>query len=290
MRSTLFTITLAIAAATNASCVREEALVDCPGVILIAVRDKNYDNVAQAGDVAMAENLPLSDYVGSLVVRDHPSATEIYAAWEAILAADGFTYPVPEEHLARGTNEFSAVGRALDAALEYDAAQAPLILHPNKTEGEDIYLGSDAVKFPRLDDYTVWMLRTKGKLMVDVAGAPAATAQIRLSVGSVYSTVTDQGSELIYNGSTSVSRAYTSQGATGTYHLKLAPSADPASPLTITFLDANGATLHELGLDVAIERNRITRIKAEYAADRNLWTLTANVDGEWVNVENMELS
>lgn len=293
---TFVIIAAATVAFAAASCVDSDLDADCPGRVQIAVRDKNYDNADLVGDVVVADNLPLSGYVASLVTRSHPQNTDLYAARQEPLAAE-LVFSVPAGRFARGMNDFSAVGRSLDAALQ-DAAS--FALHPDGREGEDTYLGSAAVKFPLKADQTVWMLRTKGKLMVDVVGAPATVARIGVSVGSVYAAAAVQPAAteqqpIEYSGTTSVSRLYDSQGATATYHLKLAPSAAATSPLTISLMDAAGTTLYTLTADAAIRRNHITRIRAEYAENREgegggLWTITVNVDGRWVKVEDMTLS
>lgn len=305
MRSIGFGITLAVVALAAESCIKEGLSDDCNGRVVIAVRDTNYDNAAEVGDAVLADNLPMRDYIATLVTWDHPRGTDAYTPFEEPLSDTQLTHPVSPQHLSRGVNELSAVGRGFTAAMLYSAAESSrvLTLHPGGQEGEDIYLGGDAVEYPRMDDRTVWMMRTKGKLMVDVVGVPDAVRQVELSVGGLYATVSEElssakyaraadtdASRLLYGGTASVSRLYPSAGTTALYDLKLAPSAAATSPLTIAFIDADGNTLYSLGADITIARNHITRLKAEYAVDRSVWTITVNVDGEWLEIKHMVLS
>lgn len=121
-------------------------------------------------------------------------------------------------------------------------------------------------------------------------GGLYATVSEELSSAKYVRAADTDASRLLYGGTASVSRLYPSAGTTALYDLKLAPSAAATSPLTIAFIDADGNTLYSLGADITIARNHITRIKAEYAEDRKLWTITVNVDGRWTNVENMTIS
>lgn len=185
MRSIGFGITLAVVALAAESCIKEGLSDDCNGRVVIAVRDTNYDNAAEVGDAVLADNLPMRDYIATLVTWDHPRGTDAYTPFEEPLSDTQLTHPVSPQHLSRGVNELSAVGRGFTAAMLYSAAESSrvLTLHPGGQEGEDIYLGGDAVEYPRMDDRTVWMMRTKGKLMVDVVGVPDAVRQVELSVG-----------------------------------------------------------------------------------------------------------
>lgn len=309
MRSTSFTIALAAVAFAAGSCVKED-LTDCDGGVVVAVRDKNYDNAAEVGDVVLPDDLPARSYIATLATQNHPRDTRLYTPVQEPLA-DGLVYRLPPERLAGGVNELTVAGRGLSEAMRYAVAKTAtaFTLHPDGREGEDIYLGGGAVDYPRRDDHTVWMLRTKGKLIVDVAGAPDEVEGVRLSVVGVRATVSEElsgaaatrtthttraddpdAARLRYGGSVTVSRDYPSEGSAAACHLMLAPSASAASRLTITFTDGAGSTLYELGADVAIARNHITRVKAEYEAESRRWTLTVNVDGTWTKIENMTIS
>lgn len=307
MRSTGFSIILATVALAAGSCVKED-LTNCDGLVVVAVRDINYDNAAEVGDAVVADDLPMRNYIATLVTQEHPRGTPLHTPFEEPLSDAQLTYPLPPERLPGGVNELTVVGRALASAMLYRESELSRIinLHADGQEGEDVYLGGDAVEYPRMDDHTVWMLRTKGKLMVDVVGAPDNVANVTLSVDKVYATVTEDltsiapvraaigstgdAARLRYGGYTTVSRTYPSEGNTATYHLILAPSAAQISPLRITFADSAGKAIYEPGAEIVIARNHITRVKAEYSVEERRWTLTVNVNGNWVKTENMTIS
>ncbi|MDR2894898.1 MAG: hypothetical protein LBU97_05500, partial [Alistipes sp.] len=151
MRSKSFTIAIALLAAGG--CVREIP-GDCDGAVIVAVRDKNYDNAAEVGDTVVDEHLPMLSYITGLVTQNHPRGTNRYTPFVEGLTPIELIHPLPPERLAGGVNELTVVGDAPESAMLYGEAEASriLTLHPHAAPGDDFRLGGDAVAYPRADD------------------------------------------------------------------------------------------------------------------------------------------
>ena len=195
----VFLIGLAL---SSPSCVKE-VISDCP--VLVAVRDKNYDNAGEAGTPLIDENLPILSYINSLVLRNRTG--DSYTVYDETLSPGERVHRVDRSHLMPGIDQLTLTAGHSVEARQYFAGQTSVTLHPDGLEGDDIYTGYDDITVPVTLEQTIWLYRTKGILIVEPVNMPADVRTVGISISGLYSTA-DSGTDglPVYSGSASVSK------------------------------------------------------------------------------------
>ena len=275
------------------SCVMTDELSDCP--VVAAVRDKNYDNAVEAGTPLLDENLPMLSYISinSMVLRNQAGSSGNYTVYEEIVSPGELVHPVARERFSQGINSVTLTGGHSAGARQYAAGQTAVTLHPDGVEGEDIYIGHDEITYPPAAEHTIWLYRTKGMLIINPANMPSDTRSLGISISGLYAAAdSGTGNLPIYSGTVSVSKSFdvTVAGSSGRFPIILAPSAEGSlSPLTITFALADGTT-ETVTTGVTIIRNHITLIRPEYNVITKTWTIEVMINGNWVRIENLNIT
>lgn len=291
MKNAKISLLISLAAICAGGCVKEN-LDDCPDpvvpeptpkVVRVAVRDKNYDNAEEAPGSSVDENLPIREYISTLFTRT--------PLREEVLTHEELTHEMPADRFQTGLNRLELFGHA----DEDDIADGSITLHPGGIEGRDIYVGADTLTIPLAEDRTVWMLRAKGRLMVDIEGMPDSVETVTITVRGVRESIslnlndfTTESSPLTYAGETSVSKIWhtSATGGDSPFSMLLAPSVTAnESEMVIDFAGADGAIITTVTARIGIARNHITRVKATYNA-RN-WTIIVLVNGSWRHLDDM---
>lgn len=280
------------------SCVRDDLAVCPPGAarVVVAVRDKNYDNAAEAGTPLIDENLPMTSYVSSLVIRNYLQDSGAYRVYDETLASNERVHPLAAWRLARNVNQIVAMANHSAGARQYLAGQTAVALHPEGAEGEDIYLGNRQINYPNAQEDTIWLYRTKGLLIIEPVNTPSDLRSLAITVGNLYAAAdatTDAAEPIVYSGTASVAKSFdgtVAAAAAGTrYSAMLAPSVGAAaSTLEMVFTFGNG-TVETVSLEVVIRRNHITLIRPQYDVLTQTWLIEVMVDGNWVKIENLNI-
>ena len=284
MKPTKLVIGLALCVSFASSCINED-YADCEpaGRVVIAVRDKNYDNAVQVGVLPVDENLPIASYLRSLIVWNRPMETRDYRISEQTLPVVERVHVLEQSYFRWGTDRITAIGNEVQRTRR---ATTTIELHPGASEDTDIYIGSADITAPVAAERIIWMMRTKGKLMVDMVNMPAGVWITGASVGDVYASVeadTPIPDTPRYQGSVNVAKAFGTN--TANFEIVLAPSVSATSPLRITLSDGS-----VLDIDITITRNHITRVRPEYHSPTATWNILVMVDNKWQKIENMNIS
>ncbi len=274
------------------SCIRDE-IPPCPALsVQIAVKDKNYSNVRKVEqETALSEDLAFREYVPTLYYRLCPLGSNDPVAEQELfeVTGDEREYAVRfSDDLPHGTYVLTVWGGMKDLS-SLDADRNVLTLHPEGTEGEDVYMTNDTLVYDAWNyGYTVEMERTKGKLIVLAANLPS---DIR------WSGQTDDGlSRTVdrsfgYSGTTGVSTAGEWASAEETVVTKtlLSPSLQAEGTVQkMQFYDAPDRTVPAAVPDdvrITMRRNELTVLK--YVYDDRRFSIYILVDDNWEKVHGM---
>ncbi len=158
------------------SCVRDE-LQPCPALsVQVAVKDKNYFNVQQvAQESTRSEDLAFREYIPTLYYRLCPLGSDEPVEEQELFEVTGNEqeYAIRfSEALPHGTYVLTVWGGLKDLT-KLNASRSSVDLHPEGTEGEDVYVACDTLVYDAWHyDYTAEMERTKGKLIVLATNLP----------------------------------------------------------------------------------------------------------------------
>jgi hypothetical protein len=250
----------------------------------IAVRDKNYDNAAEAGDPVREETLPMVSYIGSLVTGNRPAGGGNYTYSDEPLSPLELVHMLDISRFVDGQYAIMAIG----------AGNSTDVLHPGGGEGADLCLGYETISFPLSANRTIWLYRTKGKLVVEPENIPVGIRTIGVEIDGLYARAAVGGGAAIpimYDGSVSVVKQFevAAAGAVPRFETLLAPCVEAVSPLRIVFTSVDG-TSETISLNVSILRNHITVVRPRYEAQSRRWEITVMVDGRWVEVNNLNIT
>jgi hypothetical protein len=280
MRFAIFLIVLA-STLSSWSCLSDN-ISGCR--VDIAVHDKNYDNAVEVGDIVRDETLPMISYIGSLATVSRPAGGGNYTYSDEPISPVELVHMLDVSRFVSGDYEITAIG----------AGNNTDVLHPGGDEGADLYLGHDMASFPLLTNRTIWLYRTKGKLIVEPENIPEGIGTLRIEIDGVYAGA-DGGAgatvPIVYGGLASVVKQFdvAAAGAVTRFETLLAPSVEAVSPLRIVFTSVDG-TSETISLNVSILRNRITVVRPAYNPQSKRWDITVMVDGKWVKVDNLNIT
>ncbi len=274
------------------SCIRDE-IPPCPALsVQIAVKDKNYSNVRKVEqETALSEDLAFREYVPTLYYRLCPLGSNDPVAEQELfeVTGDEREYAVRfSDDLPHGTYVLTVWGGMKDLS-SLDADRNVLTLHPEGTEGEDVYMTNDTLVYDAWNyGYTVEMERTKGKLIVLAANLPS---DIRWSgqTDDGLSRTVDRG--FGYSGTTGVSTAGEWASAEETVATKtlLSPSLQAEGTVQkMQFYDAPDRTVPAAVPDdvrITMRRNELTVLK--YVYDDGRFSIYILVDDNWEKVHGM---
>lgn len=259
------------------SCIHDDQ--DLCGDIILTVHDKNYDNISEAeGISAISENLPLVSYISTLSYWAQRQTALKIRTENPPLPGSQTQYRLTVHNWAAGNYNLTIAGNYVFSA---SGQPSPVPLHPEFSEGDDIYLKSDRFDNPLCCDRTVSLLRTKGKLLIQFVDFPANAASVDVTVSGICQAV---DADFNYSGSVAVSKTFAldSPDEGGWFGMLLAPSAAAGSSANLTVRDINGgAIITTPAIPLTIYRNRLTMLRHRYIREGNRWEVALNVDGNW---------
>ncbi len=274
------------------SCVRED-IPPCPVLsVQVAVKDKNYFNVRQVEqEPTRSEDLAFREYVPTLYYRLCPLGSDDAVAEEGLFEVTGEEqeYAIRfSDALPHGTYVLTVWGGLKDLSA-LDASRTSLDLHPEGTEGEDVYLTCDTLVYDAWNyDYTVEMERTKGKLIVLATNLPSDIRWSGQTDNGLYRTV-DRTFD--YAGQTAVTTVGEWASAEQAILTKTVLSPSPQTNGTVQqmrFYDAADRLLPAAVPDdvtLTVRRNELTVLKYVYEEER--FIVFVLVNGDWERIHDM---
>ncbi len=274
------------------SCVRED-IPPCPVLsVQVTVKDKNYFNVRQVEqEPARSEDLAFREYVPTLYYRLCPLGSDDAVAEEGLFEVTGEEqeYTIRfSDALPHGTYVLTVWGGLKDLSA-LDASRTSLDLHPDGTEGEDVYLTHDTLVYDAWNyDYTVEMERTKGKLIVLATNLPSDIRWSGQTDNGLYRTV-DRTFD--YAGQTAVTTVGEWASAEQAILTKTVLSPSPQTNGTVQqmrFYDAADRLIPAAVPDdvtLTVRRNELTVLKYVYEEER--FIVFVLVNGDWERIHDM---
>lgn len=273
------------------SCVRED-IQECmhsSGSVRVAIRDKNYKNIENIKIITpIREDLPVTAYIDSLFVWKLTDKGQ----------TNGPGIIMPEEmtdndlvhtmDMQAGKYKIMITGNEnIDRTLYLENTSRDL--HPDNNEYKDIYIGSENITIPVYENKTIWLYRTKGKLLVRFNNAPENITRMDISVHGVSETVDN---DFVYKGNTHVSKSFDLIPETSgpyLYEMLLAPSHSPDNTsLSIKIYDKNNNMVMLSNVYIDIKRNEIAFIQLEYGRKKEEWELSVFIDGKWTKIHSLQ--
>ncbi len=289
MKSIYFLLTLCPLLMIS-SCIRDE-VPPCPALsVQIGVKDKNYFNVRKVAQERMLdEDLAFREYVPTLYYRLCPLGSNEPVAERDLFEVEGEDRTVSirfDDQLPHGTYVLTVWGGLKDLS-SLDTDRTTLALHPDDTEGEDVYLTNDTLVYDAWHyDYAVEMERTKGKIIVMADNLPDDIRWSGQTASGLYRTV---DRSFAYAGTAEVRAG--GEWTTGEEVMAktlLSPSPTKGTVLKVNFYDAPDRTTPAAVPDnvkVTMKRNELTVLKYVYEEGR--FSIYVLVDDNWEKVHDM---
>lgn len=275
------------------SCVRDKDALDCSqgcnrSDITVAVMDKTYANAASIPGLAPENsNLPFLSYINRMSLwwlRKDIGNGQLH---QVQLQDREITHLLDVSFIPNGDYEIVLIGNENLSEITNQADNIICDLHPDNSESRDIYIGGAAFSFPISTGQTVWLYRSKGKLLIDFINLPSGITQAEILVSNVCKTI---NKDRTYTDATSVFKSFdlTPASAGSPLGVLLAPSIEGAnSTLTIDLLDSAMNKTRLSNIPLTIMRNEITLIRPAYNANTSTWELSALINDQWVRIHDM---
>ena len=299
MKNTLITAAaLWVACAAMTGCIRED-IEPCPPLsVKIAVKDKNYANIAdieqQGLDSRVDENQPFRAYIQKLYysLTDVKTGEVVFTQHLHDVQGDAemATAYLPED-LPFGTYALTVWGNIdNEAPIQEDGRY--YTMHTDEVEGYDVYMTNDTLVYDYdRADYIVELERVKGKLIVQGLNLPADVHWSRKAAGHRSLYAVRHG---LYAGGGSVFDVTSWQGQPEVItHTVLAPTAeDTRSAAQFNLYDSEAMTTPRLStgqIPIDMERNRIEVIRLDYNGEADKLDVYLLVNARWEHVYDLEL-
>lgn len=299
MKNTLITAAaLWVACAAMTGCIRED-IEPCPPLsVKIAVKDKNYANIAdieqQGLDRRVDENQPFRAYIQKLYYSLTNVETNEVVFTKHLHDVEGdaalATAYLPED-LPFGTYALTVWGN-IDNEEPVREDGRYYTMHTDEVEGYDVYMTNDTLTYDYAHaDYTVELERVKGKLIVQGVNLPAEASKSLKEISHV-SLYAGRHGRYAGDGSVSVETPLEGQPE-AVSNTVLAPTTD-GEQSTVKFdiygSDATAAPLVSTGnIDIDMERNRIEVVRLDAAGGQGEVKVYILVNSQWKQVYDLEL-
>ncbi|MCM1029213.1 MAG: hypothetical protein NC342_01290 [Pseudoflavonifractor sp.] len=280
--------------ASLSGCIRDD-IAECPPLtVTVDIRDRNYFNVDEVElEERLPADLPFAHYMPTVHWTLRSLATgEIVDESELISVAGSSPTFTPDICGCIPHGEYVlTVWGGLESFEPLSSDLSELTFHPGEAEGRDIFLTNDTLLYDAWhDSYTVYMERTKGKLIIEKTGLPDDAVGSTKRVTGLFGRADRHFS---YSGFTAATThtPITPAESVVTETL-LAPSVGKdASAVSLT-LDVSGPrpTLplpHRV--NVTMRRNELTVLRYAWNDTRRDFDIFLLVNGAWEVVYGMEV-
>lgn len=188
-------LSLLMPAVMFTSCIRDE-IEDCPPLnVRIGIEDKNYFNVdeiekATGLELRLPEDEPFRYYIQKLFYvlydMDRKEVVMTKHLHEVEGNAEFATAYLPAD-LPFGTYVLLVWGNIdSEEGIMADGRVSTYDLHRDHVEGYDVYMTCDTLKYDEWNsDYTVWLQRVKGKLIIEGVDIPEHVNWSRKAVSNL---------------------------------------------------------------------------------------------------------
>lgn len=299
MKKNIFNIALLLSVLSlAASCIRDQ-LDECPTMHLrIAVKDKNYFNVDKVDlENHKSEDLPFREYVPTL----HYSITDL-KTHETVVHSDFITVQGDEneysidlpESLPFGTYSIQVWG-GMGSLDPLDDDHTTIAFHPQHSQGRDVYMTCDTIVYsPSSYDDTIWLERTKGKLIIELENLPVGFEYSRKTVSGLYKGV---DSDFAYADETYVQTDTHWTGDHAVTKTFLTPTTD-GTPSYVHMVIHDGSllddemrnnTLNPYDVNLTVNRNELTVVRYVWDEDKGDFLIYVLVGDYWENVHGMHI-
>lgn len=278
---------LIILTALCSSCIKDEDC-ECPDdshVVNLIVKDKNYFNVNDFPEIAPKdEKLPFSSFLSNIYYRIRNVETGEIVNESAITTVtdENLAYSFTLNDLPQGTYELDARGNL--------TTDTPIgTLHPNQKEHTDIYVANGTLKIGNCNrPDTLYMERTKGKLVVICTNFPNTYTRMQANIKHVYQS---SDAHLVYGGDTEVN---TDNPLGSINEILLAPTpSGSATKVNLTFYSTDmqraAPPLIVPETEITMSRNELTAIRIDYNKLNNTWDIWVYADGEWALIHYLTI-
>lgn len=284
------------------SCIRED-IPDCRALSLtLAVRDKNYENVDRVPEEQrLDERLDLKAYVPTLkwTLRDVKTGEVVEEQPLDLVRRDGRELDITFcECVPFGTYVFTAYGK-LQQEEQVDPQTGIVTLHPDETEGGDVYLANDTLVYDAYSaHYRSELFRAKDELIVELENIPDTAYTATLHATHLYAHVDptidpepkDVDDWRFYYADTTHATVTRTLHPGELFKTSLAPSTyHEKAALHLTLQLPSHQTLQPEDVTVPLERNNISVVRYVFNPDKGSFTIYILVNGAWETLSQMDL-
>lgn len=276
-------------------CIRDE-ISPCPPLeIRLVVKDKNYFNVDKVDlEERVDEDLPFRHYVPNLYYQLRDAATGDVLEEQEIPQIDIDEKEFVYSHCCLPHGEYIVtVWGGITNPDKLDEHKHTLTLHPEHTQGDDVYLVCDTLVYDAYTySHTLQMERTKGKLIVQMINLPDNVNAAQFSTDHLWGEVNRSWK---YAGQTEVKHpTFFGHHPEVVEKMLSAPSIEEdASVLKADFLQqedtGTSLILEASGVDITMRRNELTVVRYMYNMQRNALLIYVLVNDSWQQVHGMEI-
>lgn len=284
------------------SCVRDE-IPPCPPLkVMIGIKDKNYSNVDEVQrmtglEYRVDENLPFRDYIQKLfyVMYNAETGEEVLVHHLHDVQGDAplaMGYDIPG-NLPFGKYVILVWGNILDEEpILRDKNYKTYDLHMDGSEGYDTYMTCDTLLYDATHhDYTVWLERVKGKLIIQVENLPVSASHSHKNIDGLYDMVDYQFRYSDQNGMEK--QTDWNEKPEIVSKTVLAPSVrEKGSTVRLEFFEGPDnvtPVLKPEAVNVTMRRNELTVQKYVYNPSNDSFSIYLLVDGAWSDYHDMEI-
>lgn len=283
------------------SCIRD-TIESCPPLrVMIAVEDKNYENIGAVElhtglDHRVDETMNFGSYVKKLfyVMYNLDTGERVLLRRLHDVTGDALmaTVYLPDD-LPFGRYGLVVWGNILgEEGLLSDSTFVSYDLHRNHVEGYDVYMSADELVYDEENyDYVVKLKRLKGKLIIQAENFPDEIHSSEKEVSGVAGNVdvalnyTEPETVVTY-------RTWNFQPGTGVVsHTSLSPSIAEDATVVEAYLFGSADTIQPLfhlqPVKATIHRNEITVLRYVYDASSGHVDAYIFVDDGWDKVVNL---
>lgn len=276
---------IAVLPVLGSSCIEDYDDCEFHGYeVQISVKDINYANIEDFPQLEIKDaDMPFRSFVETVCyVLSDKDGKRIKESEVMKVEGESRTFPISFRNIPEGEYILTIWGNLTEG---YPAE----ILHPDKKEHTDVYMGSQTLRID--ESYETELIpieRTKGLLLVMCSGFPCRVSKMKMCISDIYQYV---DREFNYGGQGEVKKDMPLQPLAATY---LAPSSIKGANLKIEFYtdeaEEEESFLKLPDIRLNIRRNEIASVAVNYCKDDGvyeIWTLTY---GQWTMIHRLTLN